>query len=361
MQVNSHLSSRTYLVGQRLTMADLLVCGAVYPAVASLPVAQTLHFSNLIRWCDMIQHTTVAASFFPRLEFTRPAYTPPPAPAAAPAAKAAAAAPAAAAAAAGGLSSATAKPAVAAASAPAAAVAAAAPAPAAKQPATPSAAAGAPTTGASSPAAAPVLTSAAATDEKPSQPSAVPDKAEAKAAKKAAKPAPPPKVEERLPCIDMLELCVGKITSVQKHPNAETLYLEEIDVGEEKPRQVISGLVQFVPMEAMLGRRVVVVLNLKPAKMREVMSYGMVLCASNATHDAVEPLAVPEGVPVGERIRVEGFEQPPQAEINPKKKILEALFPDMTTDAGGVAVYKGAPFMTSQGPLTSTLASAWVK
>lgn len=44
--------------------------------------------------------------------------------------------------------------------------------------------------------------------------------------------------QERLPCIDMLELCVGKITSVQKHPNAETLYLEEIDVGEEKPRQV---------------------------------------------------------------------------------------------------------------------------
>lgn len=40
--------------------------------------------------------------------------------------------------------------------------------------------------------------------------------------------------------------------------------------------QVISGLVQFVPMEAMLGRRVVVVLNLKPAKMRDVMSYGMV-------------------------------------------------------------------------------------
>ncbi|MEW5316373.1 MAG: hypothetical protein WDW38_007751 [Sanguina aurantia] len=54
---------------------------------ASLPVAQTLHFSNLIRWCDMVQHTTVAASFFPCLEFTRPAYITPPAPVAAPAAK----------------------------------------------------------------------------------------------------------------------------------------------------------------------------------------------------------------------------------------------------------------------------------
>ena len=40
--------------------------------------------------------------------------------------------------------------------------------------------------------------------------------------------------------------------------------------------QVVSGLVKFVPEEAMQGRRVVVVCNLKPAKMRDVMSYGMV-------------------------------------------------------------------------------------
>lgn len=51
---------------------------------------------------------------------------------------------------------------------------------------------------------------------------------------------------------------------------------QEIDVGEEKPRQVISGLVKFVPVEAMQGRVVLVVCNLKPAKMRDVMSYGMV-------------------------------------------------------------------------------------
>ena len=63
---------------------------------------------------------------------------------------------------------------------------------------------------------------------------------------------------------------------VGKHPNADALYLEEIDLGEDKPRQVISGLVKFVPEDKMQGRRVVVVCNLKPAKMRDVMSYGMV-------------------------------------------------------------------------------------
>jgi tRNA-binding EMAP/Myf-like protein len=40
------------------------------------------------------------------------------------------------------------------------------------------------------------------------------------------------------PRIDMLDIRVGRIVSVQQHPNADALYLEEIDVGEEKPRQV---------------------------------------------------------------------------------------------------------------------------
>jgi aminoacyl tRNA synthase complex-interacting multifunctional protein 1 len=42
-------------------------------------------------------------------------------------------------------------------------------------------------------------------------------------------------------------------------------------------------------------------------------------------------------------------------EINPKKKILERLFPDLTTNADGTPTYKGVPFMTSQGAVTSTL------
>ena len=60
-----------------------------------------------------------------------------------------------------------------------------------------------------------------------------------------------------------------------------------------------------------------------------------VLCAS--TDAAVEPLAVPEGVPNGERVMVEGASNPPEDHINPKKKILEALFPDMTTNEGAHA------------------------
>ena len=136
------------------------------------------------------------------------------------------------------------------------------------------------------------------------------------------------------PRIDQLDIRVGTIVAVQKHPNAEALYLEEIDVGEDKPRQIISGLVKFVPEERMLGLRVAVVCNLKPAKMREVMSYGMVLCASNDAHDAVDPLVIPAGVPNGERIVCEGFSNDADAVINPKKKVLEKLSVDMKTNSG---------------------------
>lgn len=56
-----------------------------------------------------------------------------------------------------------------------------------------------------------------------------------------------------------------------------------------------------------------------------------VLCASTA--EAVEPLAVPEGVPNGEPISVEGYPGEPEPQLNPKKKVLESLLPDMATDA----------------------------
>ena len=51
-------------------------------------------------------------------------------------------------------------------------------------------------------------------------------------------------------------------------------------VGEENPRTIVSGLVQFVPENEMQDRLVVVLCNLKPAKMRGIESAGMVLCAS---------------------------------------------------------------------------------
>ena len=62
--------------------------------------------------------------------------------------------------------------------------------------------------------------------------------------------------------------------------------MEEIDVGEEKPRTVISGLVKFIPEAEMQDRMAVILCNLKPSKMRGILSEAMVMCAS--TPDKVQ-------------------------------------------------------------------------
>ena len=76
---------------------------------------------------------------------------------------------------------------------------------------------------------------------------------------------------------------------VERHPQADHLYVEEeIDLGEEKPRQVVSGLAKHVPLEAMRDRLLVVVCNMKPANFRGVRSEAMVLAANSADGATVE-------------------------------------------------------------------------
>lgn len=51
--------------------------------------------------------------------------------------------------------------------------------------------------------------------------------------------------------VSRLDIRVGLIKKAQKHPDADSLYVEEIDVGEELPRTVVSGLVKYIPLEEM--------------------------------------------------------------------------------------------------------------
>jgi tRNA-binding EMAP/Myf-like protein len=111
---------------------------------------------------------------------------------------------------------------------------------------------------------------------------------------------------------------------VEKHPNADTMYVEQIDLGEGAPRTICSGLVKFCTLEDLQVRKVIVLANLKPKNLRGIDSHGMVLCASNADHTAVEPLDPPEGSVPGERVFIEGYtEGDPDESLNPKKKYFE--------------------------------------
>merc|ERR1711976_100578 len=163
---------------------------------------------------------------------------------------------------------------------------------------------------------------------------------------------PPSKaVEEIIP--SRLNIKVGKIIEVSKHPEAEALYIEKIDLGEEKPRTIVSGLVNFVPIEEMRDRMVVVLCNLKPAKLKGIESFGMVLCASRDDPKEVEPLSPPEGSNAGDKCFIEGFETgDPDEQLNPKKKVWEKLAEGFKTSDDCKVQWEGNNLMTKEGIVT---------
>lgn len=104
-----------------------------------------------------------------------------------------------------------------------------------------------------------------------------------------------------------IALKVAKIISIEKHPDADKLYIEKLDDGSGVERTIISGLVPFYKPEELLGKQVIIAANLKPRKMRGVLSQGMLLAASYETADGeiVEVLSAPDCAP-GTDVVLEG-------------------------------------------------------
>uniref|UniRef100_A0A1A8LE71 Aminoacyl tRNA synthetase complex-interacting multifunctional protein 1 n=2 Tax=Nothobranchius TaxID=28779 RepID=A0A1A8LE71_9TELE len=167
-------------------------------------------------------------------------------------------------------------------------------------------------------------------------------KQEKKGGEKAEKKQAAPSQEEAKVDVSRLDLRVGRIITAEKHPDADSLYVEQVDVGEAAPRTVVSGLVKHIPLEQMQNRMAILLCNLKPAKMRGVVSQAMVMCASSP--DKVEILDPPGGSVPGDRVSVQGFPGEPDKELNPKKKVWEQVQPELRTDDQCVATYKGAAF-----------------
>lgn len=139
------------------------------------------------------------------------------------------------------------------------------------------------------------------------------------------------------PVPSMIDMRVGHIVEVAKHPDADSLYVEQIDFGEETgPRTVVSGLVNYIPIEQMRDRYLVGICNLKPANMRGVKSFAMVLAATSkdGKEGGVELIEPPPNSKPGDRVYFEGpeFENAtPLPQLNPKKKIFETIQPGFTT------------------------------
>ena len=117
--------------------------------------------------------------------------------------------------------------------------------------------------------------------ELPSREEAPAEKAPAKAKKggpaKAGDNAPVPVSVAEFEDFQKLDLRVGTVVGVAKHPDADKLLLVKVDLGEAEPRQVVAGMAEFFAPDELTGRQVVLVANLKPRKIRKELSQGMIL------------------------------------------------------------------------------------
>jgi len=99
-----------------------------------------------------------------------------------------------------------------------------------------------------------------------------------------------------------VDMRVGKILSVEKIPNRDKLYKLQVDIGEEIPRQIITGLVPYYKPEELLGKQIIVLANLEPAKFAGEISDGMLLAAESKDHSKCVILTVDKEIEVGTKI-----------------------------------------------------------
>ncbi|GAA6002173.1 uncharacterized protein JCM10292_000791 [Rhodotorula paludigena] len=299
--VDEQLTTKTYVAGESLTAGDLGVFAAVHPYIAHASHSALLSHPALTRHFDHVQHLPLVASALARsaAPYLAPAVVPidvdnVPVVEIKPDVKAK-------------------KPKA----APAAGEAAAAPAQKADK------------------------KQKKEVEGKEAAPAAAAAPAEGKKAKgekkekapKEKKPAAPAPVAEA-PAPWMIDLRVGKIVEVMQHPDADSLYVEKIDIGEAEPRTVVSGLVKYKTLDEMRNATVIAVCNLKPVAMRGIKSFAMVLCATSpdGKDSGVEFVDPPAGSQPGDRVYFTSFaDKQPLELLNPKKKIFEAVQPGFTT------------------------------
>jgi methionyl-tRNA synthetase len=96
---------------------------------------------------------------------------------------------------------------------------------------------------------------------------------------------------------------VATIEKVEQVPESKKLYQIQLDVGELGKRQIVSGIAQHYTPEQLVGRQIVIVANLKPAKLMGVESRGMLLAASTDDDAVLAVLSPDKPIVAGARVR----------------------------------------------------------
>jgi len=107
-----------------------------------------------------------------------------------------------------------------------------------------------------------------------------------------------------------LDLRVGKIVAIKDHPNADTLYMMHVDLGDLGKRVIVAGMKPYYTIDEMKNRNIIVVTNLKPAKIRGVTSNGMLLAAEDDEKNC--SLLDPGESDPGEHVIIDGIIKNPE-------------------------------------------------
>ncbi|KEG07836.1 putative tyrosyl-tRNA synthetase [Trypanosoma grayi] len=147
-----------------------------------------------------------------------------------------------------------------------------------------------------------------------------------------------------------LDLRVGRFINVKRHPDADRLYVEEMDLGSEK-RTIVSGLVEHYTIEELDNSLCIAVCNMKPKPLKGITSHGMVLCASN--DNALRLVRPPEGAQPGDRIVFNDAFDP--AKLQETKQLSSAVMSEyvgfLRTDGEGIVRWRDTPAQHANGVL----------
>jgi len=157
-----------------------------------------------------------------------------------------------------------------------------------------------------------------------------------------------------------IDLRVAEIVKIERHPKAEKLYIETLKTtpdGQQEERIIVSGLVPYYKEEELLNKKIILVNNLKPAKLRGVESKGMLLAAEDHSGppDAdgngtmrVEVLEAGDA-PVGTRVKIDGIdpmETPSEIDIDTFFSIPMEVRENAVTVGGKILTLEGKPIRT---------------
>ena len=94
-----------------------------------------------------------------------------------------------------------------------------------------------------------------------------------------------------------MQMVVARVLAAEKVEKADKLLKLQIDTGSDT-RTLVAGIAQYYEPEDLVGRKIIIVKNLKPAKLRGILSQGMILAASDADNRPYIPI-LPEETPIG--------------------------------------------------------------